>query len=47
MKKAIREEEREVGGDGVCGCSFGELLETRNLSDLFIYSNKWCWGQYN
>ena len=24
MKKGIREEEREVGGDGVCGCSFGE-----------------------
>jgi hypothetical protein len=24
MKKGIREGEREVGGDGVCGCSFGE-----------------------
>jgi hypothetical protein len=26
MKKGIREGEREVGGDGVCGCSFGEPL---------------------
>jgi len=24
MQKGIREREREVGGDGVCGCSFGE-----------------------
>jgi hypothetical protein len=23
----IREGEREVGGDGVCGCSFGEPLK--------------------
>jgi hypothetical protein len=27
MKKGIREGEREVGGDGVCGCSFGEPLK--------------------
>jgi hypothetical protein len=26
MKKGIRGE-REVGGDGVCGCSFGEPLK--------------------
>jgi hypothetical protein len=27
MKKGIREGEKEVGGDGVCGCSFGEPLK--------------------
>jgi len=27
MKKGIREGEREVGGDGVFGCSFGEPLK--------------------
>jgi hypothetical protein len=27
MKKGIREGEREVGGDCVCGCSFGEPLK--------------------
>ena len=27
MKKGIREGERGVGGDGVCGCSFGEPLK--------------------
>jgi pyruvate-formate lyase-activating enzyme len=33
-----REREREVGGDGICGCSFGEPLahETFQYS-LFIY----------
>ena len=34
MKKRIREgeREREDGGDGVCGCSFGEpLKQTKNL----------------
>ena len=30
MKKGIREGEREVGGDGVCGCSFGEPLKQAN-----------------
>ena len=27
MKKGIREGEREVGGDDVCGSSFGEPLK--------------------
>jgi hypothetical protein len=27
MKKGIREGEKEVGGDGVCSCSFGEPLK--------------------
>jgi hypothetical protein len=27
MKKGIGEGEREVGGDGVCGCSFDEPLK--------------------
>ena len=27
MKKGIREGGREVGGDGVCDCSFGEPLK--------------------
>ena len=36
----MKEREREDGGDGECGCSLGEPLKTtRNLSDLFIYSN--------
>ena len=41
MKKGIREGEREVGGDGVCGCSFGEPLkqETFQTSLYIVYSN--------
>ena len=37
MKKGIREGEREVGGDGMCGCSFGKPLkqETFQIS-LYI-----------
>jgi hypothetical protein len=31
MKKGFREREREVGGDGVCGCSFGEPLKQETL----------------
>ena len=27
MKKGIRKREREVGGDGVCRCLFGEPLK--------------------
>ena len=26
-RRKEREREREVGGDGVCGCSFGEPLK--------------------
>jgi hypothetical protein len=42
MKKGIREGEREVGGDGVCGCSFGEPLKqetfqtSMNRTKLFL-----------
>jgi hypothetical protein len=36
-KKGIREREREVGGDGVCGCSFGESLKQENFqTSLYI-----------
>jgi hypothetical protein len=38
MKKGIREGEREVGGDGVCGCSFGEPLKQETFQTS-IYSN--------
>jgi hypothetical protein len=34
MKKGIREGEREVGGDGVYGCSFGEPLK----QETFVFS---------
>jgi hypothetical protein len=34
-KKGIRE--REVGGDGVCGCSFGEPLKQETFqTSLYI-----------
>jgi hypothetical protein len=37
MKKGIREGERDVGGDGVCGCSFGETLKLETFqSPLYI-----------
>jgi hypothetical protein len=33
----IREGEREVGGDGVCGCSFGEPLKQETFqTSLYI-----------
>ena len=38
MKKGIREGEREVGGDGVCGCSFGEPLKQ-------VIKMKWTYKQ--
>jgi hypothetical protein len=41
MKKGIREGEWEVGGDGVCGCSFGEPLKQetfqRQLDYTFVF----------
>ena len=36
MKKGIREGGREVGGDGVCGCSFGESLKQETLQ-TYLY----------
>jgi hypothetical protein len=37
MKKRIREGEREVGGDGVCGGSFGEPLKQETFqTSLYI-----------
>jgi hypothetical protein len=37
MKKGIREGERVVGGDGVCGCSFGEPLKQETFqTSLYI-----------
>ena len=37
MKKGIREGEREIGGDGVCGCSFGEPLKQETFqTSLYI-----------
>ena len=29
------EKEREIGGDGVCGCSFGEPLKQETLQTSF------------
>ena len=31
-RKREREREGEIGGDGVCGCSFGEPLDQETLS---------------
>ena len=32
-----REREREVGGDGVCGCSFGESIKQKTFqTSLYI-----------
>jgi hypothetical protein len=40
MKKGIGEGEREVGGDGVCGCSFGEPLKLETFqTSLYILEN--------
>ena len=36
MKKGIREGEREVGSDGVCGCSFGEPLK-QGIFQISLY----------
>ena len=37
IKKWIREREREVGGDGVCGCSFDEPLKQETFqTSLYI-----------
>ena len=37
MKKGIREGGREVGSDGVCGCSFGEPLKQETFqTSLYI-----------
>jgi hypothetical protein len=37
MKKGIREVEREVGGDDVCGCSFSEPLKQETFqTSLYI-----------
>ena len=37
MKKGIREGEREVGGDGLCDCSFGESPKQETLqASLYI-----------
>jgi hypothetical protein len=43
MKKGIREGEREVGGDGVCGCSFGEPLkqETFHMRYKLFHNLSW------
>jgi hypothetical protein len=36
-KELEREREREVGGDGVCGCSFGEPLKQETFqTSLYI-----------
>ena len=37
MKKGIREGEREVGGDGVCGCSIGEPLRQQDTFKTSLY----------
>ena len=40
MKKRIREREREAGGDGVCGCSFGEPLKQETFqTSLYIQTS--------
>jgi hypothetical protein len=38
MKKGIREGEREVGGDGVCGCSFGEPLKQETFQHIHMHA---------
>jgi pyruvate-formate lyase-activating enzyme len=36
-KELEKEREREVGGDGVCGCSFGEPLKQQTFqTSLYI-----------
>jgi hypothetical protein len=36
-KELEKEREREVGGDGVCGCSFGEPLKQETFqTSLYI-----------
>ena len=35
------EKEREIGGDGVCGCSFGEPLKRTNDRIFFIFHKTW------
>jgi hypothetical protein len=39
MKKGMRERERErgVGGDGVCGCSFGKPLRQQESFQTSLY----------
>jgi len=32
-----KEGEREVGGDGVCGCSFGEPLKRQEIFQTSLY----------
>ena len=39
MEKGIREGEREVGGDGACGCSFGEPLKKKPFKPLYIFKH--------
>ena len=37
MRKEIRKGERGVGGDGACGCSFGEPLKQETFqTSLYI-----------
>ena len=39
-KELEREREREVGGDGVCGCSFGEPLKQETFqTSLYIQTS--------
>jgi hypothetical protein len=45
MKKGIREGEREVGGDGVCGCSFGAPQMSIKFSPKCIHNM--CFSEIN
>ena len=40
MKKWIREGEKEVGGDGVCGCSIGEPLKQETFQTLLYIQTR-------
>ena len=37
MNEWERDREREVGGDDVCGCSFGESLKQETSRPLYIF----------
>jgi len=38
--------EREVGGDGVCGCSFGEQLKRQETFQSSLYIQTRAWKQF-
>jgi hypothetical protein len=41
-----QEWEREIGGDGVCGCSFGEQLKRQETFQTSLYIQTRAWKQF-